>query len=304
MQEYWATFREHLDDLRTTLVRSFLIIGVGFLCALTFSHPILKFFAAYSIELTETGLIKHRIQRVQVINQTTEEQNFDLPAGSWLVSGLFRPRMKEESQTYRIAPGQALIYEGAADPLLILSPIEGLVLVFKLCFWLSVALTAPFWGWVWLQFILPGLKEKERMILFPFLLCSLGCLALGVAVAYKVTLPISNHYLFLFNNSIGQNAWTLSHYVNYVLLLCLGHAIAAELALLLLILVHFRFLSPAWLIDKRRYMIVLAFIIGALLTPPDVLTQVMLAIPLIALYELAILYAKWIDRPANQPRRS
>ena len=95
---------------------------------------------------------------------------------------------------------------------------------------------------------------------------------------------------------MGQNAWTLNHYVNYVLLLCLGHAVAAELALLLLILVHFRFLSPSWLIAQRRYMIVLAFICGALLTPPDILTQLLLALPLIVLYEFAILYAKWLNR--------
>src|SRR5204863_41436 len=110
---------------------------------------------------------------------------------------------------------------------------------------------------------------------------------------YYVTLPLANQYLFLFNNSIGQNAWTLIHYVQYVLFLCLGHAIAAELGLLLLTLVHFRFLSPDWLIAKRRYMIVLAFVLGAFLTPPDVLTQLLLALPLIALYEVAIWYAKW-----------
>lgn len=59
------------------------------------------------------------------------------------------------------------------------------------------------------------------------------------------------------------------------------------------ILVHFGFLTADWLIAKRRYMIVFAFVAGAILTPPDVLTQLMLAIPLIAFYEAAIWYAKW-----------
>ena len=106
-----------------------------------------------------------------------------------------------------------------------------------------------------------------------------------------MTLPIANDYLSLFNSSIGQNAWTLDHYVNYVLCLCLGHAIAAELSVLLLVLVHFGLLSAEWLIAKRRVMIVGAFILGALLTPPDVLTQLLLAFPLIGIYEIAICYA-------------
>jgi sec-independent protein translocase protein TatC len=177
-----------------------------------------------------------------------------------------------------------------------MGPLEGFVLVLRVCFWLSLVLTAPLWGWFWLQFILPGLKNSERVILLPFLFYSLLFLSLGITLAYYVTLPVANQYLLFFNRSIGQNAWTLTHYVNYVLLLCLGHAIAAELTLLLFMLVHWRVLSPHWLMKKRRYMIVLAFILGALLTPPDVVTQLFLALPLIGAYEAAIWYAKWLHR--------
>lgn len=184
-------------------------------------------------------------------------------------------------------------YEQAAgSPLLILGPIEGLTLVFKSCFWLSLAGTAPIWVWIWLQFILPGMQAHEKALVLPFIIFSFLCLTGGCLMAYFCTLPIANQYLSLFNSSIGQNAWTLANYVNYVLLLCLGHAIAAELAFFLLLLVHFRFLGSEWLISKRRYMIVAAFILGALLTPPDVLTQLLLAIPLMGIYEIAIWYAK------------
>ena len=226
-------------------------------------------------------------------NQTTQDLLFELPPNSWLISNFsLNDQIKERS--YRFSSGEILVYEQVApSSFLIMGPIEGISLVFKLSFWISLALTAPFWGWVWIQFILPGLKARERLVLFPFLLCSTICLCLGMAFAYCVTLPIANQYLTLFNDSIGQNAWTLMHYIQYVLLLCLGHAVAAELGLLLFLLVHFRFLSPGGLIAKRRYMIVVAFILGALLTPPDILTQLLLAIPLIGLYEAAIWYAKW-----------
>lgn len=298
MQEHWASFWEHIEDLRRTLLRSLIVVGAGFLLALMFYQPLLQFLAIYPIEKTTKGLTQQKIQRTQILNQTPHSQIFELPPHAWLISHVLPIEGKKNA--YFLAPGETILYEEATpSSLLIMGPIEGLVLVFKACFWMGLGLTAPIWGWIWLQFILPGLKDQERKILFPFLLCSLFCLILGMILAYYVTLPIANQYLFLFNGSIGQNAWTLTHYVNYVLLICLGHAIAAELTLFLFTLVHFRFLSPDWLVYKRRYMIVLAFVLGALLTPPDVLTQLFLAIPLIGLYELAICYAKWVNRKTS-----
>lgn len=297
VDERWASFWGHLDELRQTIGRTLLIVGVGFILVLSCYEPILRLLTTYSLEHSDKGLIKHKVHRERVINQSAHTQLFELPADAWIVPNGGEPVKQENRTYYRLAPGQSLLYEQAITaPLLIMGPIEGLVLVFKVCFWVSLALTAPFWGWVWLQFILPGLRVQERAILFPFLLCSGVSLLLGVGLAYYVTLPLANQYLVVFNHSIGQNAWTLTHYVDYVLLLCLGHAIAAELGLLLLVLVHFHLLTPAWLINKRRYMIVLAFILGALLTPPDVLTQLLLAGPLITLYEVAIWYAKWRHR--------
>ena len=243
----------------------------------------------------EGGLTKHRIHREEILNQTSQPALFELPPHSRIVSDLKIPEIQQDQHLYyRLDPGQSLLYEQAiTSPLLILGPMEGVTLVFKVCLWLSIALTAPLWGWVWLQFILPGLKSGERILILPFTICSLFSLGIGIGFAYFVTLPLANQYLSAFNLSIGQNAWTVTHYVNYVLFLCLGHAVAAELSFILLLLVHYRFLSPSWLISKRRYMIVLAFVLGALLTPQDVLSQLLLALPLVVLYEIAIWYSKF-----------
>jgi sec-independent protein translocase protein TatC len=294
MKEEWVSFWEHVEDLRHTILRSLIVVGVGFLTILGFYEPILQFLTAFPFEQAKSGILQQKVQRTSIKNVTTSEQLFELPPHTWLLTDPPSSSQKDGHRYYHIAPGGFLLYEQTIEaPLLIMGPIEGLVLVFKVCFWLSVALTAPLWGWIWLQFILPGLKANERSILLPFLLFSLISISMGLTLAYFVTLPLANQYLTLFNLPIGQNAWTLTHYVNYVLLLCLGHAVAAELSLLLFLLVHFRYLSPDWLVEKRRYMIVAAFILGALLTPPDVLTQLLLAFPLMGLYELAIWYAKW-----------
>jgi sec-independent protein translocase protein TatC len=297
MQEHWTSFGGHVDELRHTIIRSLVIVGAGFLLILGFYQPLLQFFTTDSLINTESGLPIKKVQRNQVVNQTNQNQLFQLPAGAWIISKEIPFILKGDHIYYRLEPGQILLFEQALhSPLLILGPLEGLALVFKVIFWLSLAFTAPLWGWTWLQFILPALKTRERSLLFPFLLCSFVCLSLGMALAYYVSLPLSNQYLTAFNTSVGQNAWSLTHYVSYVFLLCMGHAIAAELGLLLLTLVHFRFLSPTWLIAKRPYMILIAFIIGALLTPPDIMTQLLIALPLMALYEVAIWYAKWRNR--------
>lgn len=297
MEEHWASFWEHVEDLRAALLKSLVVVALGIVFLLIFYQPILQFLTAYPAEQTEQGFTKQRVQRIQIANKTAHSQTIELPPHARLISSFpFLPE-KENTHVYELSPGAILFYDEVIEsPLLIMGPMEGLALVLKACFWLSLAFTAPAWMWIWLQFILPALKEQEKAILLPFLTLSLLCLGMGIALAYYLTVPIANQYLLLFNSSIGQNAWTLTHYMDYVLLLCLGHGVAAELALMLFILVHFRVLSSAYLISKRRYMIICAFILGALLTPPDVFTQLLLAIPLIGFYEVAIYYAKWRER--------
>ena len=205
-------------------------------------QPILQFLTNDSSKYLETNLTQQNTRRTQIVNQTMQNQLFKLPKHASLLSDLSPSIQKDEDHYYQLAPGEGLLYEEAIPTsLLIMGPTEGLVLVFKACWGLSIVLTAPFWGWIWLQFILPGLRQSERGLLFPFLSCSVICLCLGIAFAYYFTLPLANRALLAFNLSIGQNAWTLTHYVNYVLFLCLGHAIAAELGLLYLCSFTFAF---------------------------------------------------------------
>lgn len=177
--------------------------------------------------------------------------------------------------------------------LLVLGPLEGISIAFKVCFWLGVVLSSPAWGFTLLRFIVPALRKEERSLLFPFIILSYLFILIGFASAYFMTIPLANTYLQTFNASLGVNLWTLSNYLDYTFFLLLANGIAFEMGLLLLFLVHIRILTAELMIAKRRHMIVLAFILGAFLTPPEILTQLMLALPLIILYELAILYAKY-----------
>lgn len=184
----------------------------------------------------------------------------------------------------------------AAHYLLILGPIEGFQTVLRTCFWCGLTITSPIWIFTLLRFVHPGLRESERRLISPFLATSGLFISIGLLFAYFVTIPFANHYLYAFNNTIGQNLWTLQNYLDYTVLLLLANALAFEIAVAMLFLAHSGWLSAPWLREKRRLMILLIFILSAILTPPDVLTQLLLAFPLMALYELLIVYADWRGR--------
>lgn len=179
-----------------------------------------------------------------------------------------------------------------APELILLGPLDAVTITAQLSFWVSFSLTSPIWGFKILSFLAPALHQEERIKVRPFLLLSLLALTLSGYFAWKVMLPLSNSLLVSFSTPLGVPMWSLSAYMDYTLTLLLGAMVAGELSLMLLLSVHYRWISAAMLCSARRYVIVALLVISALLTPPDIFTQFMMFIPLYGLYELAILYAK------------
>lgn len=180
--------------------------------------------------------------------------------------------------------------------LVILKPTEGIVIAMKVCFWVGLVATSPLWMLQLSLFIIPALHGGERRLLLPLGAALLLFFLLGSYFCYAVTLPLANHYLLLFNSSMGENLWSLESYIDYSFLLLLGNGLAFEVAVLLLFAVHVGLFSADALVGKRRLYILFAFIFSAIVTPPDAITQIALALPLTLLYELAILYAKFRAR--------
>src|SRR5262249_46569167 len=144
-----------------------------------------------------------------------------------------------------IEAGRSLDYEVAIkkNPLVLLSPLEGFIMAFKLSFWIGLILTSPLWIFVIMKFIIPALRTHEKKLVKPLIYGFLLSLTLGISLAYYVTLPLTNRYFEGFNAEIGHNLWSLSHYINFVLLLFFGHAVAFEVGFFLLILVHYGIFS-------------------------------------------------------------
>lgn len=300
MQEN-ATLWEHLEELRKTLISISFVIVIGFVCAFYFNNEILAFFKS-PLEKKSAFEI-YDIKTERIINTLPSSQIYITP---YEISGYSEGIEKISHQTYRIPSNGFIEYKRPVNPnnLIILSPIEGVATSFKVSFWVGLVATSPLWLFLLAKFIIPALHDSERKTIGPFLALSTVFLFGGLCFAFFVTLPLANQYLLSFNSPLGINLWSLSQYLDYTLILLLANGLAFEMALLLFILVHFHLLSAESLIAKRRHMIVLAFIVGAILTPPDVLTQFLLAIPLIVLYELGILYARLRVKTKNPGLRS
>lgn len=149
-------------------------------------------------------------------------------------------------------------------------------------------------------FVAPGLYAKEKKALLPFILATPFLFAMGASLAYFVVMPTAFHFFLEFQgNSSGLSVEALpsaDSYLGLVMQFILAFGISFLMPVLLMLLNRAGFVTRAQLIGMRRYMIVAAFILAAVLTPPDVVSQLMLAIPLLLLYEITIIAIWFTDR--------
>ena len=165
---------------------------------------------------------------------------------------------------------------------------------FKLVLMLSVFLAMPVILYQFWAFVAPGLYKNEKRIAGPLLVSSILLFYAGMAFAYYVVFPL----VFGFFTSIGPEMVSIStdigRYLDFVLALFFGFGIAFEVPIATIILVAIGFTTPAKLAEKRPYIIVGAFIFGMFLTPPDVISQVLLAIPIWILFEAGVIASRII----------
>lgn len=153
--------------------------------------------------------------------------------------------------------------------------------------------------WVLYQlwaFVAPGLYRHERKLVAPLLFTSTLLFYLGVAFAYFFVLPRMFQF-FLAVTPAGVSVMTdINAYLDFVLKLFIAFGLAFETPVAIVLVCWTGFVTPAQLAKRRDYVIVGCFILAAIITPPDVLSQVMLALATYALFELGIVWARWVLR--------
>lgn len=184
---------------------------------------------------------------------------------------------------------------GVKGELVQLSPTEGVFTALKVSFLASLALSMPVIFWqIWL-FVAPGLYKHEKMIVLPFVFFASIMFAIGAGFAYFVVFPFVIGYMLDFGNHQFVSNIGVESYVTFFTRLILGFGIAFELPVLSYFLGKIGLITDATLKGFFKYAIVIIFIIAAVVTPPDVLSQFFMAIPLIGLYGLSILILSFVN---------
>ena len=186
---------------------------------------------------------------------------------------------------------------GHTFELITTSPIEGFLQVVKVIFSAGILISLPLIIFFIAQFVLPGLKPKERRVLL-IGGCFGGILFTGgVALCYFISLPVAVNIMFYFNDYLGTVAnWKIEKYLGFVLHLLIGFGLAFELPLILILLGRMGLVTPLQLREHRRHVVIGILMLAMALTPPDIITQLQMAIPLYLLYECCIAILRLFEK--------
>jgi sec-independent protein translocase protein TatC len=304
------SFLEHLEDLRWVLIKSLVAAGIGMLICLIAGNRVMDILerplkrAKYNFpgtnqvvsfkmgtnQLARHSLTEDQQQRYQPILGTNRyvDLQVELVPNGTNFSVMMVPVAKSNPEDAR-----RLMID-----LVNLSPIGGFMVALQLAIYGGLLLAAPFIFYFVAGFIFPALRMNEKYYVYRGLGFGLVLFVSGVSFCYFILLPLALTASAGYSNWLGLQAtqWRAEEYISFTCKFMLGMGIGFQMPVVVLTLVKIGVLNYTILSKARRYMIVINLVLGALLTTPEVLTQVMMAIPLQCLYEASVWIAWYWER--------
>ena len=179
---------------------------------------------------------------------------------------------------------------------------ETFIVYLKVAFFTAIFVTSPLiLTQVW-KFIAPGLYKNEKRALLPYLIATPTLFLLGGMLVYYLVMPLAIKFFLTFETSAQVTSLPIqleakvNEYLSLIMRLIFAFGISFQLPVLLSLLARVGFIDSEYLKKRRKYVVVIIFAVAAILTPPDPITQIGLAIPLLLLYELSILTVKFTEK--------
>jgi sec-independent protein translocase protein TatC len=311
-------FLEHLEDFRWVLIKSTVAVGVAMLLCLFGANCVIE---VIKWPMTRARIVYPGTNVIALVNfgtnqvgkfQLTEEQQRALNVGTnRFVAVQVDPVMLGTNQVlgWQVNTGDAVAEQAHRMhiDLINLNPAGGFFVAFQVAIYGGLVLASPFVLYFLASFIFPALKMREKKHIFRALFVGGGLFLVGVSFCYFVLMPVALSASQMYSQWLGLGAfqWRAEDYISFVCKFILGMGLGFELPVVILTLVKIGILNYTLLRSMWRYMIVINLILGALLTTPEVLTQVLMAVPLYLLYEVTVWiawYWEWRDRKqALQP---
>ena len=314
----FESMRPHLAELRKRLSISILAVFVMFAVAFTFHNTILTWVTKpLNDALTQVGSIIESQNKTEWKIRT--ESNNTLQASAKTPSELsLQAQQNLQKAAIEADPKLAplLIDASAAikaltselkrlDKRITTESFEGKItthqvggaffVALKVSIFAAIIFALPVILWQLWLFIAPGLYDNEKKLVIPFVFGGTGMFALGVLFAYYIVTPFGFQFLITFGSFLYTPLINIEDYVGFFTKILLGFGVAFELPVVASFLGIIGLVTDRTLIGFFKFAIVIIFILAALLTPPDVLTQLLMAAPLIILYGASILLLKFIN---------
>ncbi|HEX5220337.1 MAG TPA: twin-arginine translocase subunit TatC [Verrucomicrobiae bacterium] len=306
------SFLEHLEDLRWVLIKTLVALAIGMLICLVGAN--------YVVTILKWPLDRARLsypgtnQIVTVAWDTNKLGTFRLSAEQEKALDLGTNRfVAVEIEPMQLGTNRVLGWKVSSNPKLVdaaqqlridlinLGPVGGFIVALQVALYGGSVLAAPFILYFILAFIFPALRMREQKYVRLGLFFGGGLFLAGVCFCYFALMPLALGVSQSYSNWLGFNAfqWRAEEYISFVCKFMIGMGLGFELPVVLLTLVKIGVLSYRTLRAMWRYMIVIVLVLGGVLTTPEVITQVMMAVPLYLLYEISVWiawYWEWRDR--------
>jgi sec-independent protein translocase protein TatC len=190
--------------------------------------------------------------------------------------------------------------------LIFISPTEAFFVNLKVSFFVAIFLSIPVIIYELWEFISPGLLEKEKRYTLPFVISATVCFVIGAAFSYFIALPVTTRFLLSFAGNELKPMVSVNNYISFVGRFMIGSGVIFEFPVVIFFLSKIGIATPEFLSQKRGYAILAIFVLSAVITPPDIVTMFIMAVPLMALYEISIIigriFGKRVDMSATGSR--